>query len=150
MDLFSSGVIGALIGALVSGVVNWRLGMRSNRLQTTVRLLDEWHSGEMRQWRYIAQLCLEAHGDRGLVEVWSMASDEQKHAISNVAHYFEKFSLLYRASYLIGRFARDSMGGPTGFWCHKLLGATDVDAYDGEWRPVLKQLSYLRARFANA
>jgi hypothetical protein len=148
MEFFYSGVLGALLGALVSGTINWQVNLRSVRLQTTVRLLDEWHSAEMRQWRQAAVQFLDAQSDKGIAEAWSLANEDQKHAISNVAHFFEKFAHLEKASYLIAKFARDSMGGVIGFWCPKLLGDTALDSYHGEWRALLLHLNYLKTRFS--
>lgn len=140
----AAAVVGAIVGALVAGFMGWNSAKKSLRLNTTISLLNEWHSGEMRQWRATAEKALKL-SDKGFDHTFSNADSETQHALSNVAHYLEKFELLWRYKYIENKLVQNSMG-VFSYWSDLILGSVDLKNYEGEWVHLFKNIHSVRMR----
>ncbi|MFO8045933.1 MAG: hypothetical protein R6U30_08685 [Halomonas sp.] len=140
----AAAVFGSIVGALVAGFMSWHSGKKSLRLETTISLLNEWHSGEMRQWRAIAERALRSN--IGLHVAFQNADIETQHALSNVAHYLEKFELLWRHRYVENKLAVNAVG-VFSYWSHLILGPVDLKHYDGEWMHLFENIQSVKKRF---
>ena len=134
------GIMGALVGALTAGFLSWLVGRKAKKLDISISLLNEWHSGEMRNWRDIAEKCLAENSK--LEDAFTAADADQKHAISNVAHFLEKVEVLRRRNQLDDDFVKEAFGGVLRYWAELILGKKCILNED-EWAPLKKSVTSL-------
>ncbi len=153
--LFSA-VVGALVGTLGGGAITAWTANESAKLQATVALINEWHSADMRQCRADAERILDAL-DVGLPEAMRVLAARleepaqnvrdgalrSEHALSQVAHFFEKFQVLLAAGQLKRNIAASGMGSIVRWWSKKLLKDVPLNSYSGTWKKLLDRVGKL-------
>jgi len=150
MDLMNSempaaivgAVLGALLGTIGGAVVTAWATNRANQLSATQDMIANWHSSDMRKDRCAAEEALKTN--TGLAAAFDRASENDKHALSMVAHFADVLAILAKKGRLAKDLARPAFAVVVNYWAPLLLANTDLKTYRGEWRPLLLRVSKLR------
>lgn len=138
-------IIGALIGALFGGALTAWFSRQASKTSATAELLKDWHSPSMRTVRRLAKLACERKPEAGLVGNWDEASEQEQLAITVVAGFFDRMSLLHKHRELNGAMLKSAFAGLIAFWVPLIVGQSNQsDA--GEWRPLFNRLERLIAK----
>jgi len=138
---FLLAAFGAVVGAILGGGLSAWTSRRTVRVQTTLRLFDEWHSSEMRRYRDTAYMLLK--GTKNIEEAFATADDDGKHAISVVAHYWEKAALLYLHGETKKSIFKPFLGSITRYWYDLLFGVSNDPKNYGEWNIIAQRMKTL-------
>ena len=137
---FFFGALGALLGAVVTGFVSYRLLRSKFRADISVALLTEFYSPELYKQRRTFGHALERFKERDFNILYcDKMSDEEQQAAVRVLHYFERVVALDNANALDRQLTRDTLGRLFSWWFDNALVPLSNNTPAGEWREVLNR-----------
>ncbi|MEO1151102.1 MAG: hypothetical protein AAFW83_08960 [Pseudomonadota bacterium] len=134
-------IFGALVGSIIGGTISALNMNRSNQLQTTLRLFDEWHSSDMRRYRHNAGKILKDEKD--ISAVYYTLSDDDQHSLSMVAHFWEKAAILYLKKATTKRLFKPFFKTLCYLWHDLLFGTSNNPKHFGEWEIIAQRMKVL-------
>lgn len=139
IDLISAGA-GALAGFIVSALIGYMIWLRQKQIEGAVKLLEEYHSPSMFQYRGAAWDFLIEHPDVAISQIGEI---DELSDVSVVLHFFERVGVLGKHKLIDKRLARQLLGGEFDYWNEPyFISLRNKEKADSTWAELFRTIHH--------